>query len=169
MRWFVGILLLVTAAAASEPITGRASVIDGDTLEIHGTRVRLWGIDAPESNQLCRDDDAKHFRCGAKAANDLDSFIVGRPVKCVEVDRDRYGRSVGVCTVNNTDLADWLVRNGLAFDWPQYSKGAYAEVQREAEQNERGLWTGSFVKPWQFRACLRKPGGRAGKCSDKAD
>ena len=82
MRWLVGILLLVTAAAASEPITGRAGVIDGDTLEIHGTRIRPWGVDAPESSQLCRDDDAKHFRCGARAANDLDAFIGGRPVTC---------------------------------------------------------------------------------------
>ena len=65
MRWLVGILLLATAAAASEPIVGRASVIDGDTLEIHGTRIRLWGVDAPESSQLCRDDDAKHRRWDA--------------------------------------------------------------------------------------------------------
>jgi len=165
MRWLVCIFLLTTAAAASEPIIGRASVIDGDTLEIHGTRVRLWGVDAPEGSQLCRDEDAKHFRCGARAANDLDAFIADRPVTCVEVEQDRYGRSVGVCTVDNIDLADWLVRNGLAFNWPQYSRSAYAEAQRDAEQNERGLWAGSFVMPWQFRACLRNR-GRASKCSD---
>jgi endonuclease YncB( thermonuclease family) len=167
MRWLVAILLLATAAAAAESVTGRASVIDGDTLEIHGTRFRLWGIDAPESSQLCRDDDSKHFRCGAKAANSLADFIGNRPVSCIEVERDRYDRSVAVCTVDNIDLADWLVRNGLAFDWPRYSKNAYAEAQRQAEQNERGLWTGSFSMPWQFRACVRK-GGRASKCSDES-
>ena len=126
-----------------------------------------WGIDAPESSQLCRDDDSKHFRCGAKAANSLADFIGNRPVSCIEVERDRYDRSVAVCTVDNIDLADWLVRNGLAFDWPRYSKNAYAEAQRQAEQNERGLWTGSFSMPWQFRACVRK-GGRASKCSDES-
>jgi endonuclease YncB( thermonuclease family) len=167
MRWLVGILLFATAAAAAEPFIGRASVVDGDTLEIHGTRIRLWGVDAPESSQLCRDDDAKHFRCGARAANDLDAFIGNRPVTCIEVEQDRrHGRRVGVCTVDNTDLADWLVRNGLAFDYPQYSQGAYADAERDAEQNERGLWAGTFVMPWQFRACLRNRGGRAGKCSD---
>lgn len=55
---------------AADDLAGQASVIDGDTLEIHGTRIRLWGIDAPESSQLCRDDDSLQYRCGAKAAND---------------------------------------------------------------------------------------------------
>jgi endonuclease YncB( thermonuclease family) len=165
VRWFVASLLLATAAATAEPLIGRASIVDGDTLEIHGTRIRLWGVDAPESSQLCRDDDAKQFRCGATAANELDAFIADRPVTCIEVEQDRYGRTVGVCTVDNIDLADWLVRNGLAFNSPQYSRSAYADAQREAEQNERGLWAGSFVMPWQFRACLRNR-GRASKCSD---
>ena len=57
--------------ALTDDLTGQASVIDGDTLEIHGARIRLWGIDAPESSQLCRGDDSLQYRCGAKAANDL--------------------------------------------------------------------------------------------------
>lgn len=69
-----------TALAVS--LIGQASVIDGDTLEIHGTRIRLWGIDAPESSQLCRGDDSLPYHCGAKAANELDGFIAGRPVSC---------------------------------------------------------------------------------------
>src|SRR6478735_2875354 len=60
---------------------GKTSVADGDTLEIHGTRIRLWGVDAPESSQLCRGADSNLYRCGAKAANDLDTFIARRPVK----------------------------------------------------------------------------------------
>jgi endonuclease YncB( thermonuclease family) len=71
----------------------QASIIDGDTLEIHGTRVRLWGIDAPESSQFCR-GDSDVYRCGAKAANDLDTFIWGRPVSCIPVSLDQYGRTV---------------------------------------------------------------------------
>jgi endonuclease YncB( thermonuclease family) len=74
--------------AFADDLTGRASVIDGDTLEIHGARIRLWGIDAPESDQLCRNRSNEHYRCGQKAANDLDTFIARRPVKCVEVGRD---------------------------------------------------------------------------------
>ena len=57
-----------TADSMADEITGRASIVDGDTLEIHGTRIRLWGIDAPESNQLCRGSDSLPYRCGGKAA-----------------------------------------------------------------------------------------------------
>ncbi len=112
------------SAAFADNLAGRASVIDGDTLENHGTRVRPWGIDAPESDQLCRKQGSEHYRCGQKAANDLDAFIMHRPVECVEVDLDQYKRAVAVCIVAGVDLAEWLVKNGMALDWPQYSKGA---------------------------------------------
>jgi endonuclease YncB( thermonuclease family) len=71
-------LLVASGSANSADMVGQTSIIDGDTLEIHGSRIRLWGIDAPESSQLCRGDDSLQYRCGAKAANDLDAFIAGR-------------------------------------------------------------------------------------------
>jgi len=117
-------MLASMSAAFADDLAGRASVIDGDRLEIHGTRVRLWGIDAPESDQLCRKQGSEHYRCGQKAANDLDAFNMRRPVECVEVDLDQYKRAVAVCIVAGVDLAEWLVKNGMALDWPQYSKGA---------------------------------------------
>ncbi|SHM83595.1 thermonuclease family protein [Bradyrhizobium lablabi] len=156
----------IFVAATAADLTGQATVIDGDTIEIHGQRVRLWGIDAPESDQLCRNDDSEQYRCGQKAANDLDTFIAHRPVECVEVDRDRYRRAVAVCAVAGVDLAEWLVKNGLALDWPQYSKGAYAAVHDKAEQLDRGMWGGSFVEPWRYRAC-RRTGGSPVTCSDQ--
>lgn len=76
-------LLLLSSAALADNFVGQASVIDGDTLEIHGTRIRLWGVDAPESTQLCRGDDSLQYRCGSKAANDLDAYIARRPASCV--------------------------------------------------------------------------------------
>ena len=148
----------------SNDLIGHATIIDGDTLEIHGTRIRLWGIDAPESDQLCRNDDSEQYRCGQKAANDLDALIARRPVECVEVDRDRYGRVVAVCTVAGVDLAEWLVNNGLALNWPQYSKGAYAAAQSEAKRTSLGMWGGRLVKPWRYRAC-RRTGGSPVSCS----
>src|SRR6516164_8627538 len=130
---FLTLLALCSPASASDLI-GQASVIDGDTLEIHGTRIRLWGVDAPESTQLCRGEDSLQYRCGAQAANDLDAFIARRPVNCVPLSLDQYGRTVATCSVEGKDLGEWLVRNGLALDWPQYSKGRYHEAQREAER-----------------------------------
>lgn len=169
LKWLAAaILSLPATSAVAVDETGRAGVIDGDTIEIHGTRFRLWGIDAPESNQLCRDADAAHYRCGAKAANSLHDFISGLIVNCVEVDRDRYRRSVSVCSVGSVDLADWMVRQGLALDWPQYSQRAYAEAQQEAQRHKRGIWQGSFAEPWRYRTCLRQPGKRPATCSDEA-
>jgi endonuclease YncB( thermonuclease family) len=168
MKWLVGILLLATTAAASEPITGRTSVIDGDTLEIHGTRIRLWGIDAPESSQLCRGEDSLQYRCGQRAANELAALIGNRPVSCTPMNLDRYGRTVASCAVAGLDLADWLVRQGLALDWPRYSHGRYAVAQDEARHGERGMWAGSFVERWRFRDCIRL-GGRPATCSDDAN
>ncbi len=84
---FISICSLPMVRAAS--LTGQASIIDGDTLEIHGTRIRLWGIDAPESSQLCRGEDSLQYRCGAKAANELDAFIARRPVDCSPVSLDQ--------------------------------------------------------------------------------
>jgi endonuclease YncB( thermonuclease family) len=153
-----------TPLVASDLI-GQASIIDGDTLEIHGTRIRLSGIDAPESTQFCRGENSLPFRCGAKAANDLSAFIAQRSVTCVPVSSDQYGRSVATCSVAGIDLAGWLVRDGL--DWPRYSNAKYASPQRDAEQAGRGIWGGSFVEPWRYRACIRA-GGRSAACSDAA-
>src|SRR6267143_3924949 len=88
------ILLLLSAASVND-VVGQPSVVDGDTLDIHGTRIRLWGVDAPESSQLCRGADSNLYRCGAKAANDLDSFIARRPVNCTPVAEDQYGPDCG--------------------------------------------------------------------------
>src|SRR5437867_8286882 len=81
-------LLLLSGGARADDFAGQASVVDGDTLEIHGRRIRLWGIDAPESSQLCRGEDSLQYRCGAQAANDLDAFIARRPVSCSPVSSD---------------------------------------------------------------------------------
>jgi endonuclease YncB( thermonuclease family) len=160
------VLLAAPTGTLAADLTGQASVIDGDTLEIHGTRIRPWGIDAPESRQLCRDDDSLPYRCGANAANDLDAFIARRPVSCVPVTLDRYGRTVATCSVDGIDLADWLVRNGFALDWPRYSRGKYDPAQHEAEHAQRGMWAGGYVEPWLYRACVRQGGRPAcGRCN----
>jgi len=68
------------------------------------------------------------------------------------------GRTVAVCSIDGVDLAEWLVRNGLALDWPTYSKGKYDKTQRDAEHAGRRIWGGSYVEPWLFRACIRGGG-----------
>lgn len=161
-------LLSLWSPALAGDLIGQASVIDGDTLEVHGTRIRLWGIDAPESSQLCRGEDSSLYRCGATAANDLDTFIARRPVTCTPIDLDRYGRTVATCSAGGVDLGEWLVQSGLALDWPQFSKSRYRAAQHNTERAGRGIWKGSFVEPWRYRACIRASGSPA-NCSDDAN
>jgi endonuclease YncB( thermonuclease family) len=166
-RLLFAVVCLYAAPAFADDLSGQASVIDGDTLEIHGARIRLWGIDAPESSQLCRNKESLRYQCGAEAANELDAFIARRPVDCSPVNLDQYKLTVAVCSIDGVDLAEWLVRNGLALDWPLYSKGKYDKAQSEADHAGRGIWAGSYVAPWLFRTCIRE-GGEAerlfGRC-----
>jgi Staphylococcal nuclease homologue len=90
-----------------------------------------------------------------------------RPVSCIPISRDRYGRTVATSSVGAADLGAWLVQNGLALDWPQYSKGKYGSDQRAAELAGRGMWKGSYVEPWLYRVCIRAS-GTPGRCSDDA-
>ena len=174
-KWLVWVATIALATAASvdlasaaDGFTGQASIIDGDTLEIHGNRIRLWGVDAPETDQLCRGEDSLQYRCGAQAANELDAVIARRPVACLPISLDQYGRTVATCSVGGADLGQWLVQNGLALDWPQYSRGKYGAAQRSAEQAGRGIWKGSYVEPWLYRVC-RRANGLPAECSDDAN
>lgn len=156
----VGVLLLgvlVAGSAAADTLSGRATVLDGDTIEIAGERIRLHGIDAPESGQQCRDADGAPWPCGRRASFALDDFLAAsRPTHCDAVDRDRWGRIVATCSRNDgADVNDWLVRQGWALDWPRYSGGAYDDAQEEARSNRRGMWQGEFVDPWDWRDGVR--------------
>jgi len=171
-RFAVGIPLCAMsftafAAAASEtlandPIVGRATVVDGDTIDVHGEKVRFNGIDAPESSQLCEDGQGRDYPCGAASAEALDEFLsASRPVTCNFVERDRYGRFVGDCfTADGRSVQEWMVTNGWALDWPHYSGGAYARLQENARRKGRGVWQGRFDIPWEWRAAQRQGDSR---------
>ncbi|MGY3032727.1 endonuclease YncB(thermonuclease family) [Bradyrhizobium sp. USDA 4354] len=165
MLTILGLLILDGNKASSSDLMGRASVIDADTLEIHGKRIRIWGLDAPENDQLCRDEEGRLYRCGAEAANQLYEHISGGPLACTQISYDRYRRIVATCTLTGDDVGEWLVAQGLAVDWPKYSNGRYARAQQSAERAARGIWRGSFAEPWLYRACL-KASKDTTKCSN---
>ena len=134
---------------AAANIEGFARVIDGDTLNVNGVRVRLHGIDAFEGDQSCRRETLA-WACGAAAANHLRTLAQGRRVACDVRDTDRYGRSVAVCAVAGRDLGRAMVTDGLAVAYHRYSM-AYAGDELAARQRRVGAWRGSFDRPEQWR------------------
>jgi len=141
----IGFLRTILADTA-----GIASVIDGDTIEIHGQRVRLHGIDAPEGGQTCLDVAGRNWRCGQRAALALQDLIGRRTVTCDERDVDRYGRIVGRCLVGDLDINEWLVAQGLALAYRRYSLD-YVAAEDQARGAGRGMWAGTFKPPWKWR------------------
>lgn len=140
-------------ALAQGPIVGKASVVDGDTIEISGQRIRIQGIDATESWQGCWDAGGKIYRCGKVAAKVLDDFLsASRPTRCEFIERDRYSRIVANCfRADGAGVGEWMVRSGHALDYKRYSKGAYKEVQQKAAAEKAGIWQGRFGAPWDAR------------------
>jgi endonuclease YncB( thermonuclease family) len=129
---------------------GRASVIDGDTLEIHGQRIRLHGIDAPESAQVCRRADQTKWRCGQQAALALQNHIGSQPVTCAKRDTDRYGRVVARCSVGGADINAWLVSEGWAVAYRRFSDD-YVGQEDAARIAGKGIWSGAFIAPADWR------------------
>ena len=158
--------MFCASSACADGISGQASVVDGDTLGIQGIRIHLFGVDAPETSQLCRRPDDVHYQCGVQAAHQLEAFIANRPVVCSPVDQGGGGATIATCSVNGADLGDWLVRNGLAFDQPEVSEWRYHDAQLEAERAARGIWNGIAVRPWRYRDCLAQH-GKPVDCSDE--
>lgn len=156
--WWRDLVPAATGTAAPHPtgpagpaLTGRAKVIDGDSLEVAGERIRLFGIDAPESRQDCADARGESYACGRAAARALADAIGRNSVTCTPVDHDRYGRDVARCDAGGRDLADTMVRGGHALDLPQHSGGRYAAAERAARAARRGLWAGGFQEPASWR------------------
>ena len=146
----IAVIVGIGNAFAAEPITGRVSVTDGDTLVIRDTKIRLHGIDAPESSQLCQTAAGKEYRCGQAAALALSDRIGDATVSCEPRDMDRYGRTVAVCSKGTEDLNAWMVAQGHAIAYRRYSTD-YVEAEDQAKAAKRGIWAGSFTTPAEWR------------------
>jgi endonuclease YncB( thermonuclease family) len=125
-------------------------VIDGDTVEIHGERVRLFGIDAPEAGQTCRDAKGSEYRCGQKAATVLDAHIGDGVVTCERKDTDRWGRTVAICSAYGEDLGASMVGLGWAIAYRTYST-RYVAAEELARSRRAGMWAGQFTPPSDWR------------------
>ncbi len=128
---------------------GQPRAIDGDTFEIRGERIRLFGIDAPEMGQPWWDENGIERDAGASGRDALASLIDGRKLAIKVLREDRYGRSVAIVKVDGRDVGRSLVRQGFAFATPGSTR--YRRAELSARRRKRGLWRGELEKPWDYR------------------
>lgn len=136
-------------AAGRDDLTGAAQVIDGDTIQLSGTKIRIYGIDAPERGQTCRDQNGATYDCGRLAQREMERAAKG-DVRCEPVEADRYGRTVAICYAGGEDIGTRMVASGWARAYLSYSL-RYAPAETEARVAKRGMWAGEFDDPWAFR------------------
>jgi len=152
----------VATAQATSVLTGTAHVIDGDTIVVAGEHIRLEGIDAPERKQTCQ-REGKAWACGSVATRTLRGLISDRLVSCKIIGRDAYGRALGACSAGHANLNAAMVRSGFALDFRRYSS-AYIPQEEAAKAARAGMWSSTFVPPWEWRhraqATATRPSGQ---------
>ena len=126
-------------------------VSDGDTITVltqnkESIKVRLYGIDAPETKQ----------DFGKASKQYLSSLIVGKIVEVKSGGQDRYGRVLGTIYLDNADINAKTVEEGYAWAFVKYSK-IYIAQQSKAVKNKAGLWRQKDPQaPWDFRKAKKK-------------
>ena len=150
------------SVCSEKTISGKATVIDGDTIKINKKKIRLFGIDAPEKDQICKKiylsflifNFQKDYSCGEKSTLALSKKLKDKKVQCMLEDKkDKYQRNIGTCYIKNRNVNKWLVRNGYAVAYERYSK-KYILDERYAKENKLGVWQGTFIKPEKWRRIM---------------
>jgi len=139
-------------------ISGIAKVVDGDTIKVEKKKIRLFGIDAPESKQFCQKawlsisfiSFNKDYACGEISTNKLKIKINNKFIMCKSNNKDRYNRFIAECYKDKININKWMVSNGYAVAYRKYSKKFVAEEDL-AKKEKLGLWSGTFQMPWEWR------------------
>jgi len=129
-------------------------VIDGDTIDLDGARIRLFGIDAPERAQPCL-RNGQTYNCGAASSEYLKFLLVGEHITCETESTDRWGRAVATCLINDVDVSQQMVKSGWAIAYVEYSK-RYVDHEEFARSNGLGMWAKDFELPKDWRSRKRK-------------
>lgn len=163
------LVLVILAVPGWAAVDGPVRVIDGDTLDVGGVRVRLHGVDAPEIGQKCQTSSGKDWDCGTWVSREVRARYQGARASCTPVDRDRYGRVVAVCRIGGVDLGRALVQRGMATAFRKYSDD-YVADERRAKRARVGLHAGSFQNPAAHRAARAVQGDTpSGSCRIKGN
>jgi endonuclease YncB( thermonuclease family) len=142
--------MLLALPVHADGITGKPRIIDGDIIWIGGTKIRLHGIDAPETTQECHREDGIEYRCGEASTDALRALIGSDLVRCEGDTFDCYKRLIATCYSGTVNLNAEMVRKGWALAYRRYSED-YVSAEVKAQEAKRGLWAGEFEPPWEWR------------------
>jgi endonuclease YncB( thermonuclease family) len=148
-------LMLLPSFAGAADITGVPKIRDGDQVQIGGTRIRLGGIDAPSSDQLCLNTKGERWTCGIAARDELIRHVGDKPWTCHVRQTDRRGRTVARCDVDGEDIQKWMVKSGWALSYVRFSHD-YDADEKAAREAKAGMWQGAFIAPWDWRVRNKK-------------
>jgi endonuclease YncB( thermonuclease family) len=145
-------LVMADAAALANTISGAAWVVDGDTIDIRGERIRIMNIDALELDQKCSGrHGGKAWYCGQEAARALWGLVSQYSVTCETMGTDYAGRWFAECSIPGMSVASWMAANG----WAVPNQDCACEEVRQradfARRNATGIWSSEFEMPWEWR------------------
>lgn len=157
---FVALVLALPLWAAQPEITGMPRVIDADTLEIAGQRIRLGGIDAPEMSETCHRADGRGWACGVWATDAARALLRGQRLRCIDLGERSYRRVVGRCYLAGQDVAELLIEAGAARNCPRYAREqGQSEAYQAAEARALAARAGIFGGPLNPLAGFCQPRG----------
>lgn len=166
----VGILCFFFEIAATSPViaqnnfrvrshlvfnkkfSGKAYVLDGDSIKVDKKEVRLFGIDAPEYKQKCLDKNNEEYGCGKVSLEFLKKLIEGKKIECIFAQKDKYDRFLAKCFAENISINEEIIKNGMAVIYNfNESSSKMDELENYAKNNKIGIWQGSFELPKNYR------------------
>ena len=155
--------LLVPTPAVAQSLSGAAHIVDGDTLVIDETKIRLFGIDAPELDQSCT-LEGQSWECGARSKDQLEGLTAGQTVSCRGTETDDHGRLLAICYARGLELNATMVEYGWALAYRRYSND-YIAHEFQARSAKEGLWRSQFDLPEHYRTVKSEAASRSQKRS----
>ena len=161
LSMLVFLVLSSDVAFSQEEVSGRATIISGDTISIKNIEdgkqfvFRLWGIDAPELDQPCEKRNGQSVDCGVLARNAVRAIVRKNELVCVDFEKDLEGKLTGLCYMGDKILNGAIVRAGWALAYKQESSD-FLDVEKKARLKDRGVWKYKFSAPWKWRKSQKK-------------
>jgi endonuclease YncB( thermonuclease family) len=136
----------------NKKISGKAQVIDGDSIKVNRREIRLFGLDAPEYKQKCFDNQNIEYNCGIVSKEFLAKLIHGKKVECIYAEKDKYDRLLSKCFIDSKSINEEIIKNGMAviYNFTE-SSSKMDSLEEGAKSSKIGIWQGSFELPKDYR------------------